>query len=223
MPIRCRNCDQADLATNVVIELPGKVRGEDYTVEMLGLKCPHCGYQTVDGPAMPEYGRLLSDKYRAAHGLLTSDDIRKRRERLDMTQQTFADYLGVGIASVKRWEMGKIQDARNNALIIEKTAEPVLASVSAYMIGSFISGSTTQPLVNGAEVLFSITVQPCSNHDVVEQYFQDAMKEPLYCLTCKETGWTTIELPTNQTVPSHLAEFFNRRKKEEHHSHARCH
>jgi DNA-binding XRE family transcriptional regulator len=74
---------------------------------------------------MPEYGRLLADKYRARHGLLTSDEIRKRRRRLELTQEQFATHLGVGIASIKRWEMGKIQDLRNNQLIVERTRPPV--------------------------------------------------------------------------------------------------
>ena len=72
---------------------------------------------------MAEFGRLLADKYRQDHGLLTSVEIRSRRKRLGMTQEEFARHLGVGIASVKRWEMGKIQDQRSNECIIWKTEQ----------------------------------------------------------------------------------------------------
>lgn len=118
--IRCIECAQTDLQPKTV-RLRGTIRGETYTVELQGLKCSHCGYKTIEGPAMPEYGRLLADEYRAAHGLLTSDQIRARRERLGMSQAGFAKYLGVGIASIKRWEMGKIQDNHHNDIIKEKT------------------------------------------------------------------------------------------------------
>jgi len=125
MSIRCIECDQADLEQRP-IEISGSVRDETYTVQMLGLVCPCCDYQTIDGSAMPEYGRLLADKYRDAHGLLTSEELRERRERLDMSQSKFADYLGVGVASVKRWEMGKIQEHAMDELVRLKT-EPEAA------------------------------------------------------------------------------------------------
>lgn len=128
MPIRCLNCETGYLQTGQV-QLPGTVRGEGYVVEMPGLTCPECGYATVEGPLMAEYGRLLSDKYREAHGLLTSEDIRSRRKELGMNQDDFARYLGVGVASVKRWEMGKIQDEHNNQRIIERTALPVHGTI----------------------------------------------------------------------------------------------
>ena len=120
MPIRCIQCGEADLLPKKV-QLPGTIRGETYEVEMSGLECPNCGYKTIEGSAMPEYGRLLADKYRANHRLLTSDEIRRRRRRLGMSQQEFAEHLDVGLASVKRWEMGKIQEPRHNERIIEKT------------------------------------------------------------------------------------------------------
>lgn len=124
--ISCIQCGQAQLEPKLV-QLPGVVRGENYTVEMMGLECPRCGYKTIEGPDMPEYGRLLADHYRNAHRLLTSEEIRERRKRLDMSQQEFARFLGVGIASVKRWEMGKIQDAESNRCILEKTQTPAYA------------------------------------------------------------------------------------------------
>jgi putative zinc finger/helix-turn-helix YgiT family protein len=126
MAITCIECGQANLEPKTV-QLPGAVRGETFAVEMDGLECPRCGYKTIEGARMPEYGRLLADKYRARHGVLTSDEIRERRKRLGLTQEQFATHLGVGVASIKRWEMGKIQDSRNNELIIEKTRPAVTA------------------------------------------------------------------------------------------------
>jgi hypothetical protein len=38
-----------------------------------------------------------------------------------MTQQGFSDYLGTGVASVKRWEAGQIQDRAMDQLIRLKT------------------------------------------------------------------------------------------------------
>jgi putative zinc finger/helix-turn-helix YgiT family protein len=224
MPIKCRQCEQAELEP-AIVRLNGKVRGEEYSIEMLGLRCRSCTYQTVDGPDMPEYGRLLADKYRVAHGLLTSEEIHKRREGLGMSQQAFADFLGVGVASVKRWEMGKIQDARNNALIVEKTAEST-SNVLTYLLDAPRMSSTMNFLGNvSAEVTIIGTVTGkfggmSGSFERVEQYFSDAAKEPLYCFNCKQTGWAQ-ELPNHQTVPPYIAAFFTRRK--ERRQHARSH
>src|SRR2546422_767938 len=131
MPIRCIQCGDADLLPKT-IQLSGPIRGESYTIEMPGLQCPNCGYQTIEGSAMPEYGRLLADRYRANHGFLTSDEIRTRRKRLGMSQQEFAAHLDVGIASVKRWEMGKIQEERHNERILKMTAPEEPKSLQAW-------------------------------------------------------------------------------------------
>lgn len=128
--IRCIECGRADLQSKV-IDLTGVVRGEEYTVRMRGLVCPKCGYQTIEGTDSAEFARLLSDKYRAAHSLLTSEQIRALRKGFGETQEQFAKRLGVGIASVKRWEMGKIQDERSNQLILDKT-KPEIKNVAQY-------------------------------------------------------------------------------------------
>jgi len=125
MSITCINCCAADLETGAV-SLSGTVREEDYSVQMPGLVCPQCGFQTIEGSAMPEFGRLLADEYRNAHGLLNSGELRSRRETLGMSQTKFAEYLGVGVASVKRWEMGRIQESAMDELIRLKT-EPEAA------------------------------------------------------------------------------------------------
>jgi putative zinc finger/helix-turn-helix YgiT family protein len=129
---KCIQCGQADLVPKIV-QLDGQVRGEHYTVEMLGLECPRCGYQTIEGPTMPEYRRLLADRYRATYGLLTSEDIRARRKRLRMNQREFAKYVNVGEATIKRAEMGKIQDRHTDEAIRRRT--DLVLSATASRIG----------------------------------------------------------------------------------------
>jgi transcriptional regulator with XRE-family HTH domain len=86
---------------------------------------------------MGEFALRLSDAYREAHNLLTSSQIKDRRVDLGMSQQQFAQYLGVGVASIKRWELGQIQDEAMNSLIILKTdlavAEQNVAEIASRM------------------------------------------------------------------------------------------
>jgi len=131
---RCIECGSVELRP-AVVSLEGTVRGEIYIVEMKGLVCLNDGYKTIEGSDMPEFARLLADKYRSAQRLLTSEEIRSRRKRLNMSQQQFAHYLGVGVASVKRWEMGKIQDRRCDDEIRRKT--DAKAHIADTRIGRF--------------------------------------------------------------------------------------
>src|ERR1700733_11576356 len=105
----CINCGKADLRPDTV-RLSGVVRSEPYEVEMAGLKCPNCSYMTVDAKGMTEFSRLLSDRYRAKYGLLTSDQILSRRNSFKESQEQFAKRCDIGIATLKRIEKGKIQD-----------------------------------------------------------------------------------------------------------------
>jgi putative zinc finger/helix-turn-helix YgiT family protein len=141
MTVLCINCAQDNLETTRV-RLSGEIRKFPYTVEMEGLKCPACGYSTVDSRSMAEFGRLASDEYRRAHGLLTSTEIRNIRTNLGLSQQEFADFIDVGIASIKRWELGKIQDKRSDDLIREKT-KPTISNVAQYAMPSPVSTSGT--------------------------------------------------------------------------------
>ena len=123
--MQCFACGKGKLERKTV-DLSGTRKGEEFTVRIDGLLCTRCGIKTLDNEQSGEFTRLISDAYRRKHGLLTSDQIRDVRKRLRVTQKEFADYLGVGVASVKRWEIGKIQDQAMNRLILLMT-DPVEA------------------------------------------------------------------------------------------------
>jgi DNA-binding transcriptional regulator YiaG len=84
---------------------------------------------------MDELGRRTSDAFRKKHHLLTSEEIKELRMSLNMSQRQFAAFLRVGVASVKRWENWKVQDASSDELIRLKCmmakAEAGQASVSS--------------------------------------------------------------------------------------------
>jgi putative zinc finger/helix-turn-helix YgiT family protein len=116
----CFQCGQDTLLLSG-ISVDGERHGEIYPVLVTGYKCSNCGFQTIDSRQGEQLTRLVSDAYRGAHGLLTGGEIKLRRARLGKNQQEFADYLGIGSASVKRWEIGQIQDRAMDELIRLKT------------------------------------------------------------------------------------------------------
>ncbi len=129
--MKCFVCGKGRLQERLT-QTEGEVKHEKYVVTLTALVCDACGHVALEGRHAPEYMRLLADAYRAEHGLLTSDDIRKLRTRLGMSQQKFATALGVGIASVKRWELGGIQDRGNNMLMVALAETLGIGRWSAY-------------------------------------------------------------------------------------------
>lgn len=101
--------------------MSGDFRGEHFNIAMQGLKCGQCGYSTIHGRDSALFSRRLADAFRVRHGLLTSDEIKAARSRIGKSQEEFARYLRVGVASIKRWESGQVQDEAMNELIRLKT------------------------------------------------------------------------------------------------------
>ncbi len=116
----CFACGDGAMTPGIV-DVSGERNGEAFVVQTEGVRCDRCGFATIDNDHSSEFTRLVSDAYREKHGLLTGAEIRSRRIRLGMSQQEFARYLGPGVASVKRWELGQIQDRAMDQLIRLKT------------------------------------------------------------------------------------------------------
>jgi putative zinc finger/helix-turn-helix YgiT family protein len=118
--MKCFECDRGRLA-NGVMDLSGDVRGEKFSVRSEAMVCNRCGAHVLTDQQSGAYTVAISDVYRAKHGLLTSKDLKDIRARLGLSQAAFARFLRVGIASVKRWEAGLIQDEAHDQLIRLRT------------------------------------------------------------------------------------------------------
>jgi putative zinc finger/helix-turn-helix YgiT family protein len=84
-------------------------RGEMVNYRAKHFVCSKCGLEADDLKLASENQKALSDGYRAVVNLLTSDEIKKKRNLRGWTQEDLANAANVGIASVKRWESGQIQ------------------------------------------------------------------------------------------------------------------
>jgi len=148
----CFECGKGRLIPKMV-ELTGYRHGEEFTVLVNGLQCTECALATLDNEHSGEFTRLISDAYREKHGLLTGKQIREARKGLGVSQEEFAHYLGVGPASVNRWENGQIQDEAMNELILLKT--DLFAAMNNYQIVSqgVTMGSGTATIISFDEAM----------------------------------------------------------------------
>jgi putative zinc finger/helix-turn-helix YgiT family protein len=105
-PKRCGKCGHKlmQLAT-VLYTTSIEHDGRAYRVEIPALTVPQCGNcQAIS--IDDEADQQISAAFRREARLLAPEEIRQGREMLGLTQKQFANLLGVGEATVLRWETG---------------------------------------------------------------------------------------------------------------------
>ncbi|MBQ9022031.1 MAG: DUF4065 domain-containing protein [Eggerthellaceae bacterium] len=120
----CDDCMHAvDASTQEFYETQ-PIRGLELDVVFEWPVCPDCGKKiTVGSYANKNYARLY-DAYRKATGLPNGDEIRAMREKLGLSQKKLADLLGIGVASIQRYEGGSLP-TEAHASMIRQLNDPV--------------------------------------------------------------------------------------------------
>src|SRR5260370_20137114 len=105
-PKRCGKCGQKKMhLATVLYATTIEHDGGAYEVEIPALTVPQCGKcQAIS--IDDEADQQISAAFRRAARLLTPEEIRQGREKLALTQKQFANLLGVGEATVSRWQTG---------------------------------------------------------------------------------------------------------------------
>jgi putative zinc finger/helix-turn-helix YgiT family protein len=119
MGTKCSECSQGqllsytrteefdfDLGDEVV-----KVRAENVPVE----RCDKCG-EVSSGPAA---AKVRHEAICRAAGLLAPSEIKAIREQFGWSQQELADLTGCGVATVSRWERGRLLQNRSSNKVLQ--------------------------------------------------------------------------------------------------------
>lgn len=112
--MKCFICGQGTFK-NGIANVEGEVKKKKYTVETSALVCDSCGHIAIEGKDTQEFMRRVADAYRVDHRLLSSEAIRKIRGK--MSQRRFARAVNLGEATIKRIELGMIQDKKTDATL----------------------------------------------------------------------------------------------------------
>lgn len=93
------------------------IRGETIPVEVEYNQCEECG-QDFEIPR-PDYDPLDTAyrEYRRRSGMLQPEQIKEFRLKLELTQKEMSQVLGIGIASLNRYENGALQSEAQDRLI----------------------------------------------------------------------------------------------------------
>lgn len=97
-------------ASKMVVKFPHGV-GEDEVLLSAILPVWRC--ETCDEVYLAEGAEQRQNTVVAEYqGKMRPSEIRRLRERAGLTQVKFADALGIGVASVKRWETGQMAPSK---------------------------------------------------------------------------------------------------------------
>lgn len=117
MPPRCPSCGADSPFSSTVGTVEQEFRHETFTVEASYMACSECQFKLLASGQVDLLRRKTADAYRVEHGLLTSSELRELRTTGGYSQKQFADRVGVGVASIKRWEHSGVQDQSNDKLL----------------------------------------------------------------------------------------------------------
>lgn len=108
----CPICDKGTLKKQVKDKV-FKYKGESITIPgYVTYNCAVCGDAVVDNGTLRESGKILKDFQRQVDGMLTGEEIKRIRTKLNLTQEEMAEILGGGIKSFARYETGKVSQSR---------------------------------------------------------------------------------------------------------------
>lgn len=92
-------------------------RGVELDVTVREHICVQCGFTASDVAGAGDVQRQMAEAYRQKTGLLTGAEIRRLRLARGLTQAELAGLIGVGVASIKRWEKANIQSESMDKLL----------------------------------------------------------------------------------------------------------
>jgi putative zinc finger/helix-turn-helix YgiT family protein len=149
----CPSCGRGALVPRVIRdEFEYGPEDERITIVAEGvpvLECPACG-ETLYGP---DAARVRHQAICLTLGLLTPEQIKGVREKLGKKQAEFAELTGIGVATLSRWEQGRLIQTRaldRYLRVLENT--PAAVRVLERLRGQETEAMMLEAIVNPDEI-----------------------------------------------------------------------
>jgi putative zinc finger/helix-turn-helix YgiT family protein len=115
--ILCTNCEKETEGERITKKETFKVRGEPVTINVEYTKCKACGDEVLNPVIGHDPFELAYDEYRRKHALLQPQEIIIWRKAHHLSQVEFAKLIGIGIATINRYENGALQNESHEKLL----------------------------------------------------------------------------------------------------------
>ncbi len=114
VPEECVACGAEHSLLRGLATTEKEFRGETFPVEHHEWKCKTCGVAVLGDAEIDEALKATLEAYQAAHELLTGAQVREARARRGWTQEILAAKTGLGVATIKRLELGSTVQTKVN-------------------------------------------------------------------------------------------------------------
>ncbi|ERM92503.1 XRE family transcriptional regulator [Caldanaerobacter subterraneus subsp. yonseiensis KB-1] len=114
----CPVCGTEQKTEVIEKEEISNVRGEEIKALAKIRVCSVCGEELFDEELEEENIQRVYDIYRKKHGIPSPDEIRNIRESYGLSQRAFAKLLGIGEASIARYETGALPEKSLSNMIM---------------------------------------------------------------------------------------------------------
>jgi putative zinc finger/helix-turn-helix YgiT family protein len=142
--IYCEQCKNVNDTTvkNIKEEYP--VKNESIVIEANVRCCAVCGEALWDNELDGANLKKAYAVFKEQNGLLSSDQIKRIRNKYGLSQRAFAKLLGVGEKTITRYENGAIQDKAQDNLIRLMDDEKIFEKLAKLNQGEIGSKKTKQ-------------------------------------------------------------------------------
>lgn len=113
----CPNCGKENTLSLIHEVEEFNVRGEIIPLEVEYHRCEACGEEMMQLRTDVDPLDKAYQEYRRRKGMLQPDEIREFRQKLGLTQKEFSELLGIGIASLSRYENGALQEQAHDQIL----------------------------------------------------------------------------------------------------------
>lgn len=113
----CSTCESMHCTKIIEKEQTLSVKGKTITLTVPVRICKACGEEVLDEELDEATLAKFYDEYRKLENLLLPSEIKAIRQRYNLSQASFAKFLGFGEKTITRYENGAIQDICHDNLI----------------------------------------------------------------------------------------------------------
>jgi len=115
----CPHCEKESPLEMFQADEEINVRGELITVRTIYYRCPNCGSNFDIITPEDSYDPLAAayEEYRCRKGMVQPAQIKEFRKKYGLSQKDLADLLGIGVATLSRYENGALQEEAHDQLL----------------------------------------------------------------------------------------------------------
>ncbi|MGI1691680.1 type II toxin-antitoxin system MqsA family antitoxin [Thermoanaerobacter uzonensis] len=114
----CPVCGKEQETEVIEKEEVSNIRGDEIKTLARIRVCSVCGEELFDEELEEENIQRVYDIYRKKHGILSPEEIKNIRESYGLSQRAFAKLLGIGEASIARYETGALPEKSLSNMIM---------------------------------------------------------------------------------------------------------